>query len=198
MQAIPAKHPLRKHFRLATRQAIALTGKPVGHGVRDYLSESILARFVHVDNLYIIRDARGRPLVEVAELLLEAHADPRAGYERSVELHQHVGDYALFMAGLFPQSLARFRPIDESKDVILMEVGWIVVPFETAQDYYVEYGRRGYQQAAKLWEPLDRKQADLFAVLSETFRENVALLGLIGSLLQARQDWQEARQIIAE
>jgi hypothetical protein len=78
-----------------------------------------------------------------------------------------------------------------------MELGSILVPFESTQDYYVEFGKRGYLRAAELWERLDRKQAELFTLLAETIRGNMALLGLTAELLEAREGWQEARRIIA-
>ena len=76
----------------------------------DYLSD-LLARFVQLDQAYRIRDDRGRPLKEVAAMLVEAQQ--RQGDARR-EVHRHVGDFTLFWTGVFPEAVpnlkGRFSP----------------------------------------------------------------------------------------
>lgn len=73
----------------------------------------LLVDFTHVDNLYRVRDARGRRLEDVGEMLLESNPLLEASsFDREREVRKHVGDYVLFMTGLFPESLSgrqRFR-----------------------------------------------------------------------------------------
>ncbi len=69
----------------------------------DYISD-LLIRFVHQDSVYRIRDARGRKLTEVVEMLTEA--SQRLGTSRR-EVHRHIGDYALFWTGMYPEALSQ-------------------------------------------------------------------------------------------
>src|SRR5262245_10810059 len=73
----------------------------------DYLSV-LLSRFVHMDDVYRLRDSAGRPLVEVVDMLLEAEKIPKDG-RTAREFHRHVGDFTLFWTGVFPESLERKR-----------------------------------------------------------------------------------------
>ena len=67
----------------------------------------LLTDFVHVDNLYRIRNCRGKRLEEVGELLVESNPAldaPSFGRER--EVRKHIGDYTLFLTGMFPEYVA--------------------------------------------------------------------------------------------
>jgi len=67
----------------------------------DYVSD-LLVRFVRYDSLFKIRNLSGRPTREIGEMLVEAES--RIGDARR-EVHRHIGDFALFWAGLFPEAL---------------------------------------------------------------------------------------------
>ncbi len=67
----------------------------------DYISD-LLARFIRHDALYSVRDLAGRRLCAVGEMLAEA--DVRVGDARR-EAHRHVGDFALFWTGVYPEAL---------------------------------------------------------------------------------------------
>jgi hypothetical protein len=71
----------------------------------DYISD-LLVRFVRFDAVCRIRDLTGRPLTEIAEMLYEA--EQRVG-DAKREVHRHIGDYALFWSGIYPESLRRRR-----------------------------------------------------------------------------------------
>ena len=96
----------------------------------DYLS-GLLLRFVRNDSLHRIRDVRGRPLVEVANMFAEA--DQRLGEARR-EILRHIGDFALFWAGVYPESL---RASDSHGD---------------RYGEFCEHGRRSYLIAATIEE----------------------------------------------
>src|SRR5579871_2850615 len=95
----------------------------------DYLA-LLLARFLHSDDLYRLRNETGRPLHEVVEMVLEAQKLPSDG--RTVrEVYRHIGDFTLFWTGVFPESLERHR---------------------VGRDAFVDYtaqGKRSYFLAAK-------------------------------------------------
>ena len=81
-----------------------------GDDVQNYVA-NLLAEFCESDTLYKIRNAEGRPLHDVGELLLES--DPVYGlapsFDRERQVRKHIGDYALFFAGMFPESLNHDR-----------------------------------------------------------------------------------------
>ena len=67
----------------------------------DYLSD-LLMRFLRTESLQRMRSPRGRPLLDLTDLLSEA--SQRIGVARR-QIHQHIGDLTLFWTGLFPESL---------------------------------------------------------------------------------------------
>src|SRR5215469_1422100 len=65
---------------------------------------ALLADFARTENLYRIRNARGKRLEDVGEMLVEANPLlEAASFDREREVRKHVGDYTLFMTGLFPE-----------------------------------------------------------------------------------------------
>jgi hypothetical protein len=67
----------------------------------DYISD-LLTRFVRYDALYSVRDVAGNRLHAVGQMLAEA--DARVGDARR-EVHRHIGDFALFWTGVYPEAL---------------------------------------------------------------------------------------------
>jgi hypothetical protein len=104
-QRISADHPLRRLFQeLVWRRYcsdVRLTDRRMSRYVADLLTD-----FTHVDNLYRVRDARGRRLEEVGEMLLESNPllEGRS-FEYEREVRRHIGDFTLFFTGLFPEWL---------------------------------------------------------------------------------------------
>ncbi len=78
----------------------------------DYVTD-LLTRFVRSDKMTVIRDATGKPMLEVVDMLNEG--TQRIGAARR-EFHRRVGDYALFWAGLYPESLAQRQ---RTKDALI-------------------------------------------------------------------------------
>ena len=101
---------LARFFESVVRQALGdlrLGGPAEGA----YLAQ-LLTRFARAEELYAIRDAAGRPLDSVAGLLIEAERAwdfraPDFDPFRERRVRQHVGDYALFMTGLFREHVER-------------------------------------------------------------------------------------------
>ena len=58
----------------------------------DYISD-LLTRFVRCEALYRVRNLTGRPVHEVAQMMMEA--EERVGNARR-EVHRHIGDFTLF------------------------------------------------------------------------------------------------------
>src|SRR2546427_7590570 len=111
---IPEHHPLRKLFgALAERAFTEKLGWP-DFNVSDYISK-LLVEFTRTDHLYRIKSAKGEQLEAVVDLLYESEVTHGSrSFEREREVHRHIGDFTLFMAGLFPQAPIRHqntRPI---------------------------------------------------------------------------------------
>ncbi len=130
----------------------------------DYLS-SLLTRFIHSDSIYSVRSPTGKRLLEVAEMLSEAQQ--RVGTARR-ELHQHIGDYTLFWAGIYPESL-RGRNASEVKDLLL--------------DYRVE-GKRAYKIASEIPTEDEHAPADVLKRLSDQY--DLCAYGLS----EVRRQWE--------
>ena len=76
MWSPPPEHPLRRLFAGLTEQTFLSTLGLADPPLTDYLSE-LLSRFVHVHAIYRLRDAAGRRLEEVAEMMIEATSSSR-------------------------------------------------------------------------------------------------------------------------
>src|SRR3989454_2707363 len=111
---IPEHHPLRKLFgALAERAFTEKLGWP-DFNVSDYISK-LLVEFTRTDHLYRIKSAKGEQLEAVVDLLYESEVTHGSrSFEREREVHRHIGDFTLFMAGLLPPRLRRHhttRPV---------------------------------------------------------------------------------------
>jgi len=206
---IPDNHPLRRLFRQVAGWAFEQgefadpTARDVG--VQFYISEDILARFVHVDNLCRLRGARGRPLADVAEMLIEGdlscHRQIRRGepgldrWRALLEIQRHIGDYTLFITGLFPESLERLRWAN-TPEGLMTRVGRLFVAFDKPSDYYQHEGKRAYQKAAEIGREVGEIRAPLFTKLSSYFPSYVAAMSLVRAYLEASSAFQEAKDIL--
>ncbi len=101
-------HPLQKYFKQVVHHTLEDDLGVRGQGdVEAYLADLLLA-FLHREGLFTIRDATGRPLETVSEMLAEGDIRLNAdSFDREREVHRHIGDFLLFLSGLFPESLVR-------------------------------------------------------------------------------------------
>lgn len=75
----------------------------------DYVSD-MLTRFAHTRSLYPFRDQHDRPLERIVDLLAEWHGNSRGegrvpDRHRQASVARHIGEYTLFMSGLFRERL---------------------------------------------------------------------------------------------
>jgi hypothetical protein len=155
---VPSDHPIRQMFRALTEMSfeqIAVRDRELMRYVADLLVE-----FVHVDNLYRLRDAQGRRLEHLVDMLMELHEQPPAD-ER--ETRKHVGDYTLFIVGLYPESLTRRRRA-------------------VSPEYYIAQGKEAYLSVAEM--DGSKPTASLFRKLSEQFEYCVTALNIEKTVLQ--------------
>jgi len=98
-------HPLEPFFQQAVRNSYE--GKLGLHDpdVTSYVAR-LLCDFSDAGNLYRMRDGSGRPIDRLEEM--ERAADPVNGdapsFDAERALRKHIGDYALFVAGMYPEA----------------------------------------------------------------------------------------------
>ena len=162
-------HPLRRLFTGLTEQTFMHTLGLADPPLTDYLSE-LLSRFIHVDAVYRLRNAQGRRLEEVAEMMIEAEALPAEGRTRR-EVHRHIGDFTLFWTGVYPEALMRLRSA-------------------LTRDHFIDYceqGKRSYYIASTFDEGAYREEAPVLRRLSNEFE-----LYAYG-LNQVRREWERVQ-----
>ncbi len=173
MQTIPEGHPLRQFFFKIVSDNFDRNIGLRDSEVSEYVS-NVLTEFCCSDQLYHIRNSAGKPLHDVGEMLLESDPvyGPAPSFDRERQVRKHIGDYTLFFAGMYPESINRFRLRKHRLEnfVDLMKAGkesyYIVSKFE-----YFEYA----------------KVAPLFAKLSHEFEECVFALNMVKNELRERQ-----------
>ncbi len=173
--SIERTHPLRKLFRNAL--AFGLKHNPIDKvEIAHYIEEQILCEFIHTDNLYRIRDADGKGLEDMADMLAEGNVLLNAqSYQREYQVHKHIGDYTLFMLGMFPMVFARRR----GKEFIL---GRLVVPGASLSEHYMLQGRRSYRIASEL------THGDIFEELSLNFSLYKNILELVRIYIESENN----------
>jgi hypothetical protein len=99
---ISSNHPLWRLFAGLVAKELPADGE-----VASYIA-NLLIDFVDADQLYRIRNSRGKRLEEVGEMLVESKPVLDApSFEREREVRKHIGDYTLFLTGMFPEYVAR-------------------------------------------------------------------------------------------
>src|SRR5437868_11485287 len=174
---ISESHPLQDLFQ-------DLVGRHYAEeiGIRDpqlvaYVSH-LLAEFCDAEQLFKIHNAFNRPLSDVGEMLLESDPvyGPAASFDRERQVRKHIGDYTLFFAGMFPESINHFRLRRQRLENF---VDWM------------RAGKESYYIVSKFEFFEYKKVAPLFASLAREFERCVYGLNLV------KNDLQEMQQPIA-
>lgn len=182
---VPPRHPLRQLFGTLTEKSFTEHLGWPDPNVTSYVS-NLLVDFTRVDQLYKIRNQQGRPVDTVVDLLFESEVLLEAqSLDREQDVHRHIGDFTLFMAGLFPEYLRRLKsagPIYH-KDFLVD---------------YVKTGKRSYGIVAQIGRENSESDPPLFRKLSENFELCVTGLGFVRSDLDRMQDpaYQRARDLL--
>jgi hypothetical protein len=145
--------------------------------VQGYVS-TVLTEFCEVENLFKIRDAGGRPLHDVGEMLLESDPvyGPAASFDRERQVRKHIGDYALFFTGMFPESINWSR-LRRSRLENLID--------------FVKAGKESYYIVSKFEFFEYAKVAPLFRAMAKDFEL------LVYGLNQVKNDLQEMQHPVA-
>ena len=170
---IPETHPLNKLF-------VELVGHHYANeiGIRDpqivsYVAH-LLSEFCDAEQLLKIRNVHGKPLNDVGELLIESDPiyGPAPSFDREREVRKHIGDFTLFYAGMFPESINHYRLRRQRVEGF---VDWVKAGKES---YYIVSKFEHFEYA---------KVAPLFAQLSQSFEQLVYGLNLVKNELEVMQ-----------
>ena len=135
----------------------------------DYLSE-LLVHGVRTEQLHSVRTPRGQAIHELGLMVKEA--ETRIGTARRT-IHRCIGDFAMFWAGLFPESL-RYAKTDADVDQF---------------GEYCLYGKRAYLIASSI--PTDRENAAPSDVLERLSLEfEMCAYGL----REVRREWEDSSE----
>ena len=138
----------------------------------------LLAEFCDVEQLFCVRDTSGRPLNDVGEMLLQADPvyGPAPSFGRERQVRKHIGDFTLFFAGMFPESINHLRLRRQRLENF---VDWM------------KAGKESYYIVSKFEHFEYTKVAALFANLSRNFE------GCVYGLNRVKNDLEEMQHPIA-
>jgi len=181
---IPESHPLGTFF-------LDLVGRHYAEeiGIRDpqvvnYVA-NLLTEFCDAEQLFKLRNADGRALSDLGEMMMESDPvyGPAPSFDRERQVRKHIGDYTLFFAGMFPESINHFRL---RKQRVEDFIDWMKAGKES---YYI-VSKFEYFEYAKV--------APLFANLSSHFEQCVYGLNRVKNELQEMQHpiYRRANEIL--
>jgi hypothetical protein len=172
---VSRSHPLRQLFGALTEKSFTEHLGWPDLNVTEYVS-NLLVEFAHTDQLYKIHNKQGRANDSVVDMLFESEVLLEAqSFDREREVHRHIGDFTLFMTGLFPEYLRRLKTVG-----LIYHKDFLVD--------YVKTGKRSYGLVAEYGSYDPEQDSPLFKKLSENFELCVTGLGFVRSDLDRMQD----------
>ncbi len=183
VRSISQNHPLRALFAELVQTRLLGTAQLNDIRAAKYVA-GVLVDFAHVDTLFKIRSSSGKALEDVGEMLIASNPllEGRSFlYER--EVRKHIGDYTLFLAGMFPEYVARIhhqkRRLDSFVD-------------------YIRAGKESYSIVAAFDQFEFKNEAPLFRCLSERFELCVFGLNLVRQDLDRLQNasYEQLKRIL--
>ncbi len=166
-------HPLERFFQQAVRNSYEGRLGLNDPDIAGYVAH-LLCEFSEAENLYRVRNEAGRPLEELEEMI--SASDPVNGSAPSFDaeraLRKHIGDYALFVGGMYPEAATSSRHLRHHAPSLseLIHAG--------KESYFIvsQFNLFEYEQ-----------EAPLFARLSDRFEHCILGLTLVREELQARR-----------
>jgi hypothetical protein len=166
-------HPLEPFFQQVVRNSYE--GKLGMHDpdVTGYVAR-LLCEFTEADRLYQVRDAMGHPIEELEAMMLAA--DPvngtAASFDAERSVRKHIGDFALFVSGMYPEAMASGRR-RRGAHASLPEL--------------IRAGKESYFIVSQFDLFEYEEQAPLFARLSDSFERCILGLALVREDLNKRK-----------
>ncbi len=149
MSAERSRYHLKPFFKTYTLRAF----KSLNLGdelIIDYISD-MLADFARVDNLYRIRNLNKERIETVTEMLLLLMEGEEVRNRREFErrIKKHIGDYTLFMTGIFREYVQR----------------------KSLLDFYKSSGKSSYMDVYEIDRMMLKDRSLIFRELSEGFEK---------------------------
>jgi hypothetical protein len=154
-QDFPEGHPIRLLFQQLTKRGMGQLNLHDSETIQ-YVT-NLLTEFVHIENMFRIRDDGGRRVQYLFDMLTRASSELSPNRRR--DYYRHVGDLTLFNLGLFPESLTSGHRT-------------------LSPNYYAETGRRSYTIVAEM-EAHSSHAATVYRKLSEQFEQCVVGLNWV-------------------
>ena len=166
-------HPLEPFFQQAVRNSYEGKLGLNDPDVTAYVAR-LLCEFSESDKLYQVRDELGHPIEELEEMMLAS--DPVHGSAPSFDaeraLRKHIGDYALFVAGMYPEAMASDRRQRRHHP----SLGELIAAGKESYFIVSQFNLFEYEQ-----------EAPLFARLSDRFERCILGLALVREELAPRK-----------
>ena len=171
-EVIPESSPLQVFFKEVVERNYGEVGLRNSE-VHAYVA-NLLAEFCETETLYKIKNADGRPLCDLGEMMLESDPiyGPAPSFDRERQVRKHIGDYALFFSGMFPQGLNHYR-LRRTRMEDLID--------------FVKAGKESYYIVSKFEHFEYAKVAPLFRKMSQEFERLVYGLNQVKNELEERQ-----------
>ncbi len=115
-------------------------------GIANYVA-GVLADFAHHERLYRITNLAGRPIENLVEMLVGDSIAEQSGESRHRDFRRYIGDFTLFMSGLFRDFVEKHASLDQ----------------------YVREGQRSYRRVAEVESMIASTDAPIYRDLSERF-----------------------------
>src|SRR6201996_872145 len=166
---VPESNPLQRFFSEIVERNYDEVGVRQAE-VQAYVA-NLLTEFCESENLFKIKNEDGRSLSDVGEMLLESDPvyGPAPSFDRERQVRKHIGDFALFFAGMFPESINQVRLRRHRLESF---IEWMKAGKES---YYIVSKFEHFEYA---------KVAPLFAHLSREFEGCVYGLNMVKNDLQ--------------
>ncbi|HYK88809.1 MAG TPA: hypothetical protein VE398_08570 [Acidobacteriota bacterium] len=152
-KTIPENHPVKKLFQTLTERG-SLQAQLRDQDILQYLG-NLLVDFMFIENMHLVHDAGGRRVDHLVDMLKQAVETEMPAKK---QYYKHIGDYSLFVLGLFPESLERSRRT-------------------SSKNFYSAAGRIGYQTAGDL--ESSRWRITIFRKLTDEFERCVLSLNWV-------------------
>ena len=170
---IPESHPLQELFTELIHNHFHRDVGLHDAELQDYLI-NMLAEFCESEQLFKICDGGGRPLGDVGEMLLESDPvyGPAPSFDRERQVRKHIGDYTLFLSGMFPESINHYRLRRQRLENLID---------------FIKAGKESYYIVSKFDQFEYARLAPLFAKLAREFESCVYGLSLVKGDLDEMQ-----------
>ncbi len=166
------EHSLSDLFRELVERSFLHTLELRDPEVIHYMA-ALLFDFTRADHVYRIRDARGRTIEDIGEMLIESDPLGRAAnFDREREVRKHVGDFTLFFSGMFPESIRNWR-------LRRLQVSGFLD--------YIKAGKESYHVVAAFDQFEYKPVAPLYRKLEDSFEECVYGLHLVKQQIESRR-----------